>query len=695
MWRREIKIRFFLKENFFFLILILLVSAVAAGDWKGEGGVPVNLGTDIGFHAYSVWFSQHQIETGKLDYSVDFFTNTVFARTYPPFFYFLGGLVSVFTGSWNAVSIMVFLSLFSLSLGVFLLCKKLGLENRFAFIASMAVVLSFPLAMELRIWGSVTRVFAYALLPWLLLSAEFLWNGKDGRVESEGNRKLAFAALLLIFAVSVLTHPLTAAYFFLILVFWRALKLFFQKQKILFFKEAKSFALILVWAGLITSFFIVPLAFEKNDTQLSRYFSSSLQVKPQEAFSSLLTPKIFDLFDEENKSVSTYLGLSLVLLALAFAFSSGEKHYGGKNALFLFAFFFAVTLFPWVFSTLNQTVSRPAFFASFFLSVSAAFGARSLEKRFSPAFNKKRSWLPIIVIALAVFADLNPLLIPDPDYSFPLQPSVAYYYSTLSYLPGSGRFITTDEPLQDDVVMVSITRGKTSLYDPPERTNLEYSSFVSGLGFKNGSVEFENKIRLLNVDFVVSQMRNTAIINETDGVEGFVGKGVYLDFPSVENAEKVYETLLENPTFHPLSAVFILPKIKPENPDFVLTPEKPPLALAEVFDTPTIPFEVVFDERNNQARFTPSASGFAFVSLMHYPLWKAYSEGRELKVLEAGGGLIAVEGVEKGKEVVLRFEKPWYDYAGIALSMLGIALLAFFMASKRNRIDKTVSRGLN
>ena len=133
MWRQKSKIRSFLKENFFFLILILLVSAAAAGDWKGEGGVPVNLGTDIGFHAYSVWFSQHQIETGKLDYSVDFFTNTVFARTYPPFFYFLGGLVSVFTGSWNAVSIMVFLSLFSLSLGVFLLCKKLGLENRFAF----------------------------------------------------------------------------------------------------------------------------------------------------------------------------------------------------------------------------------------------------------------------------------------------------------------------------------------------------------------------------------------------------------------------------------------------------------------------------------------------------------------------------------------------------------------------------------
>ncbi|MEM4255406.1 MAG: 6-pyruvoyl-tetrahydropterin synthase-related protein [Candidatus Norongarragalinales archaeon] len=649
-------------ESAFFLLLLSIACLFATSAWKGEQSIPANLGTDIGFHAYGTWFAQHQFESGNFDFSFDFFTNSVFSRTYPPFFYFLSGAFAVVMGVWNSLSFLVFVSYFLLASGVFFLAKKLGLQGRFAFVAALAALLSFPLAVEARLWGSLTRVFAYALLPWILLCAESL---------SQKFERKALAALSILFAVALSTHPLSAAYFIFISFAW----VFLTRSGFAAAEGLKRLALAIAIAILASSFFLLPFLFEFRETHLARYLPSGAgNVNPVDIAVSLFQRE----FSLETVH-SLYLGFSVAALCAVFFYRAlKEKTPHSHAILALLAFFLLDTLFPQALSPLNQTLSRPAFFLSFFAALAAGFASRAIEARFSNVDLPR--WFAIALVTMAIALDLNPLAIPAPSYSFPVAPVISYYYSVLDYRGGGGRFLTVGQNLQDDVLLVSLSGNSTTLYDPPERLNPEYSAFVSGLGFSNGTVSFENKLVLLDVRFVLVQQRNNVITYEAPGVGGFVSQGVLLD---LDDAEEFFEReLVSSHSFEPLSKVFTLPKTKPASSDYSVDEKNASEALRLASSEEGVAFETEFDERARELVFTAPESGFAFVSVMHYPLWKAYSNGKELRVLEAAGGLVAVEGVERGEKVVLRFEKPWYDYAAMGLSILGL-LLVFLILARR------------
>ena len=653
----------------------------------------MNIGTDLGFHAYGTWFAQHQLQLAIPRFDFDFFTNSIFGRTYPTFFYLLSGILASLVGYWNSAGLMVVASYLILATGVFFLSKQMGLENRFAFLAGVAAIFSYSLAIEGRIWGSLTRVFAYSLLPWMLFFAEKIPAGRNNAMLQK--KALYFALLTLTLAAGLLTHPLTFAYFLMILASWRALGAFFSSQgkekpsNGMLGGEAKTVLASILLAIAISAVFILPFFFEKDYTNLERYFHpSAIAANAQNMVVSLVIPFVL-----RSKVVSSiYLGLGLLFLASYCIWKLKSQPPAAKTSLALFTAFTLVTIFPNAFPMLNQTVSRPAFFASFFLAISAAFGARALEATLARQVkNLKQAmpqWLPFIVLFAAVFIDLNPAWIPMPGYNFPPAPAVQYYYLTLDYQDDiPGRFITGSVPLQDDVSLVSLTSKKT-LYDPPERLNPEYYSFVQGLGFLSSKdpISFGNKAVLLDVTLLVKQLGNTAELEGTWGKAGFVGKGVFLDFPTVGAAEAFFENLSSQAGFNPEAAVFILPKTRPSNPDMQFNEQNSSTAIQTLEGHSTQEFPVDVDEKNVWASFTPPADGFAFVSLMHYPLWKAYAGGRQLPLLESGGGLIAVEGVRKGEKVTLKFEKPWYDYAGILISLAGIAMLA--LALKIPKIRK-------
>ncbi len=160
-------------------------------------------------------------------------------------------------GFIESVKAVFVLSVFVSFFGMFVLSAYFW-KSKLAGFISAVLYLYLPYRMvDLYVRGSIGESVAFALYPLLLLSMLLIVN--------PSKRHIGIFGTALMIGVLALTHNISAVYFGLIAVFFVAALLIAKK-----YKEAMYVAAAGIWGGVLSSFFIFPALYEKQNIKLSK-----------------------------------------------------------------------------------------------------------------------------------------------------------------------------------------------------------------------------------------------------------------------------------------------------------------------------------------------------------------------------------------------------------------------------------------
>lgn len=326
---------------------------------------------------------------------------------YPPFIYYLAELFRLvgFSLVWS-IKLMIITGFLLSALGMFLFArKKIGLWG--GLLAATLYSYSFYHAVLVYVRGAFAEFFTLAILPFVFLTFENLW-------EEPKTKNFLFFAIAL--ALLIITHPLIA---FPTLFFLAVFTLFFLSKKLPKKIESLIKAIVGTALGLgLAAFFWLPSLTERKYTLLDRIFPTELSyyqlhfVCPQQLLYSLwgYGGSISGCADGMTFQLGK-IHIFLFLLALVTAtvyFIHKKKPDRNLSFFFLYGIFalFAIFMTTEYSQSIWQTISyfqylqfpwRFLSFASFFLSLAAAFNIYFLLKLFS-----KNRWENLIVICTLV-----------------------------------------------------------------------------------------------------------------------------------------------------------------------------------------------------------------------------------------------------------------------------------------------------
>lgn len=160
-------------------------------------------------------------------------------------------------GFIESVKAVFALSVFVSFFGMFVLSAYFW-RSKFAGFISAVLYIYLPYRMvDLYVRGSIGESVAFALYPLILFSMLLIVN--------PSRRHIGIFCTALLIGILALTHNIAAVYFGIIAVFFVTALLLAKK-----YKEALYVALAGVWGGVLSSFFVFPALYEKQNIKLSK-----------------------------------------------------------------------------------------------------------------------------------------------------------------------------------------------------------------------------------------------------------------------------------------------------------------------------------------------------------------------------------------------------------------------------------------
>ncbi|OGE33552.1 hypothetical protein A3J19_02320 [Candidatus Daviesbacteria bacterium RIFCSPLOWO2_02_FULL_41_8] len=173
---------------------------------------------------------------------------------YGVFPYYIAAISSYFLGFIGAAKLIFFLPLVLGGVFMYFLAKEVfGKEA--AFVSAVLYAFAPYRALDIYVRGSITEVFAMALMP--LVFYFFLILIKSASLVN-------FLAATFTLAIFLLNHNLMTMLFLPLLIVWVIYWLFIQRKTSRFGKNLAVVFLSLVLGFLLASFFILPAYFEQN-----------------------------------------------------------------------------------------------------------------------------------------------------------------------------------------------------------------------------------------------------------------------------------------------------------------------------------------------------------------------------------------------------------------------------------------------
>ncbi len=653
------------------IIVILTFTLYATQDWKGDAGIPTNFLYDLPFHSYRMWFTADHLQHLNFDFDWDYKSNALFARAYPLLPYLVGAPFVMLAGLWQGISYYVLLWYFLLGLGMYFLGKTLKLSSATSLFMSLAMLLSYALVLETQWAGALHRLFAYMLLPFILIC--FLKR-------EQTTAKIALPVLL---AAAVLSHFSVGIYCIIILGILAAMEIA-KKASISALKEHLPLAIGILMSIVIASPLIGTVLIEQSTGALN---VPPYQKESRSVIDGRSAPVPQALFDRkfgivENRNVNGYLGLSIILLALL-GLALSENRIKIALAILIAIFYIILSnseLMPPILQGVHY--SRPLFMISFFLTILAALAIEKITQITSKITNLKLVKTSLsIVMFIIVFIDLSPGVNPFPNSA------MAEYNDVFKNLEITERIITSK--LSESYAWSPFSTSDFIQFSD-ELTNPEYNSFARNINGSNP--DYEQRFSLLGLEtYVDLRFKEEKVYKKT-----FTASRVFqpaiaalIEVENITAAENIFDKIISQPNYSRLEIGFILPRnVDPqEKINYIASQQESGIILRQISDVAQSPqtgkdLGWSKDSQGN-LQVQVNSPGWVFVSQMWYPHWRVNGK----PVQEAGGGLIAFYADKPG-EYKIYWERPWYDYVfwTISLATLGLLIYLAFNPKKHEEL---------
>ncbi len=684
-------LKYFLVVCFLFLSVLVVTQA-----WWRHGyffSSPL-AGLDSPFHAYGVWFVSEKLKAFDFFFDFDFTLNQLFSRSFQRLSYFLIAPFSLVFGLLEGISFYVVLLYFVASLGFFVLARHYTKSYLASLLGATAFITGYGFTLASQVIYGVHRFLPLALFAWIVYCFE------------RRNEKKFFVLCCLLLAISILSHILVVMFiltFLGFLSFFRIISESFnihlKKRRVTFIFKGISLKsifrdlAIIIIPFLIVGFHFIPFIYEVYSHIFSSNVLSTITDAGVEAALSSIKGLFERNFVENSEFTRTtfYLGSFVVFLSLFSIFSFKRTVLKYIPILLFFVLFNVYPgIFPDFFRSRGGLRALP--FINFSFAILCSFSLLAIFNTIDSIFvNYKRYSSKIIkycfffFFVFLLFFDLYP--------SFTAMDSQPYdtmytrrFYSNLSV---DGRLAYYD--LNYNFMHHAQFSPHPMIGVTAELQNREYNNFLHNNTFlmpgTNNTLYNSSLLglRLLNIDKMLFLNKPLGgyfrMDSMPDALPAFQSaKTVLLNFSSKTEANAYFlNNILLNMAQTDLTKVlFIYPEYK-YSADFDLVVNK---KNAFNFDFSNLPFGTIinYSVKDNKLLINNLRKGWLFVSLMWWPNWHAYGEdGTEFSVYECEGGLTCVYLTKNVDTLIIKWVKPWYDYASWALSIAALALLILYL----------------
>ena len=415
-WRRRV-LSVFLQHCFSSptrTLVLLVFSLLVSVRFYFSGG-ELNWGADASHHIAMSWLAAEAISAGEAPVWTFFMgTGSPYLQNYGFAFFYLVGLVDLALRDLSLSLKLTMAAGHLLSgIGMYFLAAGLCRSRRAGFIAGLAYSICFWHTQQVLIMGRLSLSLFYAVLPWAFHYVE--------RVAASPYKMRAALLGGVSVALLTFTHPGYGTYALVLLACYSLLRLWSCRKRPDAVAILHSGLLLFLIGATFGSYMNAGIYLERGHTRMHE-FSIDLSGVPDPTWQHLLGWSNFRFWlippSEPVHWYGGYLGISLVLLALAGGAVALRRHQGRLAPCWVCLVLVALVIIAYRWPPIADlplihafNASRYLLFLSFFLALAAGMGTYSLLSR-GPRWLARSRWYTILLLVLMI--DLFPTTFVQP-----------------------------------------------------------------------------------------------------------------------------------------------------------------------------------------------------------------------------------------------------------------------------------------